>query len=305
MILFVAAAVGNPFSRRRDPLHPLLVALQAGVIAFLVHISVDWDWDMAAVGTLVFVFVAVCVSYRATRAGDRAAARGEADQGRPRTTCRPTEARPRARRRSAASASRVERGLRPVSSVGDARPAGRRVAGSRSRRRRRRRSARAVAPPRWAPRTVGCVALLLLAVSWLPPYLCGARRERGPGRLELRQSDRSAEPRPARGLARSSGGQPPADGGDPAAAARAATAKRLRGCRRRRELQPQNYEVWYALGVLLHGSLGTRPGGQSRLHPRPRPQPVRRGEPLRARKARPVVSPASASAAASNPHLGW
>ena len=43
MVLFVAAAVGNPFSRRRDPLHPLLVALQVGVIAFLVHIS--WDWN--------------------------------------------------------------------------------------------------------------------------------------------------------------------------------------------------------------------------------------------------------------------
>ena len=70
MVLFVAAAVGNPFSRRRDPLHPLLVALQAGVIAFFVHISWDWDWDMAAIGTVVFVFVAVCASYRATRAAD-------------------------------------------------------------------------------------------------------------------------------------------------------------------------------------------------------------------------------------------
>ncbi len=70
MALLVAAAVGNPFSRRRDPLHPLLVAMQAGVIAFVVHLSWDWDWDMAAVGMLVFVFIAACVSYRATRAGD-------------------------------------------------------------------------------------------------------------------------------------------------------------------------------------------------------------------------------------------
>ncbi len=74
VVLFVAAMVGNPFARRRDPLHPLLVALQAGVMAFFVHMSWDWDWDMAAVGTLVFVFIAVCVSYRSTRARGRAQA---------------------------------------------------------------------------------------------------------------------------------------------------------------------------------------------------------------------------------------
>ena len=62
--------VGNPFSRRDDPLHPLLVALQAGVIAFFVHMSWDWDWDMAAIGTLAFVFIAVVTSYRTTRAAD-------------------------------------------------------------------------------------------------------------------------------------------------------------------------------------------------------------------------------------------
>ena len=80
MVLFVAAAVGNPFSRRRDALHPVLVAMQAGVIAFLVHISWDWDWDMAAIGTLVFVFLAVCASYRATRAADERRARGAAQR---------------------------------------------------------------------------------------------------------------------------------------------------------------------------------------------------------------------------------
>ena len=53
-----------------DPLHPLLVALQAGVIAFVVHISWDWDWDMAAVGTVVFVLFA---------AASRTARRGASD----------------------------------------------------------------------------------------------------------------------------------------------------------------------------------------------------------------------------------
>src|SRR5665811_1635924 len=71
MALFVVAAVRNPFTDRRDPLRPLLVALQAGVVAFVVHISWDWDWDMAAIGTVFFLFAAACSSYLATRTADR------------------------------------------------------------------------------------------------------------------------------------------------------------------------------------------------------------------------------------------
>ena len=80
MALFIAAAVRNPFADRRDPLRPLLVALQAGVVAFVVHLSWDWTWDMAAIGTVFFLFAAACSSYLATRAADRrehAAAVGE------------------------------------------------------------------------------------------------------------------------------------------------------------------------------------------------------------------------------------
>src|SRR5665647_2247006 len=58
MALFVVAAVRNPFTDRRDPLRPLLVALQAGMVAFVVHISWDWDWDMAAIGTVFFLSAA-------------------------------------------------------------------------------------------------------------------------------------------------------------------------------------------------------------------------------------------------------
>lgn len=65
--LFAAAAIGNPFVDRGDPLRPLLVALQAGVVGFLVHISWDWDWDMAAVGALFFLFAATCSAYLGTR----------------------------------------------------------------------------------------------------------------------------------------------------------------------------------------------------------------------------------------------
>ena len=61
MVLLVAAALGNPFAGRDDPLRPALVALQAGIVVFVVHISWDWDWDMAAAGVTFFFLVAVCL----------------------------------------------------------------------------------------------------------------------------------------------------------------------------------------------------------------------------------------------------
>ena len=69
--LFLAAAIRNPFRDRRDPLRPLVVALQAGVVAFVVHISWDWDWDLAAVGVVFFFFAATCSTYLSTRAAAR------------------------------------------------------------------------------------------------------------------------------------------------------------------------------------------------------------------------------------------
>ena len=71
MVLLVAAALGNPFAGRDDPLRPALVALQAGIVVFVVHISWDWDWDMAAAGVTFFFLVAVCSSYLATRKADQ------------------------------------------------------------------------------------------------------------------------------------------------------------------------------------------------------------------------------------------
>ncbi len=67
MALVVASAVRNPFRDRGDPLRPLVVALQAGVVAFIVHISWDWDWDMAAVTVVFLLFAATCSTYLATR----------------------------------------------------------------------------------------------------------------------------------------------------------------------------------------------------------------------------------------------
>jgi Flp pilus assembly protein TadD len=70
LALLCAAAIGNPFADRGDPSRSLLVALQAGMIAFLVHISWDWDWDMAAIGTVFFLFAGVCSAYLGTRRAD-------------------------------------------------------------------------------------------------------------------------------------------------------------------------------------------------------------------------------------------
>ena len=233
VVLLAAAAVRNPFTDRRDPLRPLLVALQAGVIAFVVHISWDWDWDMAAVGTLAFVFIAVCVSYRATRAADdRGAARAD-----------PVPPAP------------AEAGM--PGHVGDAGPANQAEEPALSPPLRSRRSG-------WPVRAAAGMALVLLAASWLPPYLA------------LRAENAA--------LAASS------DGRVPVALARARRAaaldplavspllkeasllqqlgrnrEALARLRTAAKLQPQNYEVWYELGSLLHGALGRDKAAQAAL----------------------------------------
>ncbi len=70
MVLLLAAAIRNPFADRRDPRRSLVVALQAGAVAFVVHMSWDWDWDMLAIGVVFFLFVATCSSYLETRRSD-------------------------------------------------------------------------------------------------------------------------------------------------------------------------------------------------------------------------------------------
>ena len=275
MVLFVAAAVGNPFSRRGDPLHPLLVALQAGVIAFFVHASVDWDWDMAAIGTLVFVFVAVCVSYRATRAADlRRAERALVDEA---PAGAPVEEAPVDERgqdapagvlaETAEQAARAQvvadappadapHGMddaaaddRPGSPADGARPEGPADESPADRQPRRTRRSR------WPIRVAASTALVLLAVSWLPPYL--ALRAENSALAAASDGNVSAALDHTRRAATL----------DPLAVSPLFTeATLLQQLGRNREalarlqaaakLQPQNYEVWYELGVLLHGSLG-------------------------------------------------
>lgn len=134
LCLFVAAAVGNPFRGRGDGMRPLLAALQAGVVAFAAHISVDWDWEMAAAGTVFFLFAGTCASYLAVRHVEP-----DAD-GFP--------SRPRER----VGGGDVEAGAVAAGPAGED----------------RRRPAAASA---WPLRLAGCLVLLLLAVSWALPYL--------------------------------------------------------------------------------------------------------------------------------------
>ncbi|HEY5169442.1 MAG TPA: O-antigen ligase family protein [Thermoleophilia bacterium] len=257
MLLFVAAAVGNPFSRRRDPLHPLLVALQAGVIAFFVHISWDWDWDMAAIGTVVFVFVAVCASYRATRAADgrrrRHAPVDDAPAGALAATAE-TAARTQASAEvpvaGASGADEPLAGDRPERPVADGAP------GAASEYERHAgRSGRRSHHVGWPLRVAASSALLLLAVSWLPPYL--ALHAENAALAAASDGKVSAALENARRAATL----------DPLAVSPLLTeAMLLQQLGRNQEalarlqaaakLQPQNYQVWYELGVLLHGALG-------------------------------------------------
>ena len=263
--LFVAAAVGNPFSRRRDPLHPLLVAMQAGVIAYFVHISWDWDWDMAAVGTLVFVFIAACVSYRATRRADarRVQSRAAVAQEEPAAAPPPVAGEEPsaavstvARSTDAAIHGTADDAVEAVPDAGDVTPgadpttvAGHGDPGYRSRPPRRPRRVG------WAPRVVASTALLLLAVSWLPPYL--AQRSEN----DALAAAADGEVATALEHARRAGSL------DPLAVSPLLTESLLlQQLGRNREalarvqqatrLQPQNYEVWYALGALQYGVLG-------------------------------------------------
>jgi Flp pilus assembly protein TadD len=59
----VAAAFGRPLLRRGDPHRGLLAACQAAVVAFVVHMSIDWDWDMTSVTIAFLLLAGVCAGY--------------------------------------------------------------------------------------------------------------------------------------------------------------------------------------------------------------------------------------------------
>ena len=257
VVLLVAAAFGNPFSRRDDPLRPLLVSLQVGAVAFFVHMSWDWDWDMAAAGTLAFVFVAVSASYRTTRAADqrRAVRRAERDAADVRTAADlrteagdvPAEGAreavagvaPEGRGESGAPTGPEERGDGPGNAAAASAGPGRA---------RRPRAG-------WGVRVVASAALLALAACWLPPFL--AQRAENAALAEASEGRAAQALTHARRAARL----------DPLAVSPLLTeAALLQQLGRNRDalaalqqaarLQPQNHEVWYALGELQQGALG-------------------------------------------------
>jgi tetratricopeptide (TPR) repeat protein len=107
----------------------------------------------------------------------------------------------------------------------------------------------------WAPRVVASAALVLLAVSWMPPYL--AHRAESAAIAASSDGDVVAALASARRAA----------GLDPLAVSPLLTeASLLQQLGRNRQalerlqeaarLQPQNYEVWYAIGVLQHEAFG-------------------------------------------------
>jgi tetratricopeptide (TPR) repeat protein len=238
--------------------------MQAGVIAFLVHMSWDWDWDMAAIGTLAFVFIAVVASYRRTTAGDLRLSAGrpcpEAEREGAEAEPEPVEAAEGTAAAETAPAVRAEaRAARAESSAAlpgeddgetTREPAGESVDESEQHGRRRLR-------PGWGIRAVASAALVLLAVCWLPPYL--AQRAENAALAE------ASDGRVAAGLVRARR----AATLDPLAVSSlltqatllqqlgqnsAALAKLQEAAR----LQPQNFQVWYALGELQQGALGQK-----------------------------------------------
>jgi hypothetical protein len=243
MLLFIVTSFRNPFRDRGDPMRSLVVALQAGILAFLVHISWDWDWDMAAIGFVFFLFVTVSSSYLSTRAGDtrrRRAREQLGDDGDARDFS------------AAAAATTAASGAAAGPGVADDHAAAGQCESPASDVPRRARGR-----VRWPVRSAATAALVLLAVSWTFPYLA------------LRASNAA--------LAESAGGNAVAALSDARHAARldplavdplltqalvlqqlGRNDAALAVLDKAQRLQPANYEVYYAQGQLLLNVFGRK-----------------------------------------------
>jgi Flp pilus assembly protein TadD len=231
LVLALAACIRNPFTGRGDPLHPLVVAFQAGVLSFIVHISWDWDWDMAAAGTIVFLFVGLTASYLATRAPDD------------------RRAEELARERAGSVAVRLASDA-PASEQSQPEAAGGDPRRSRARVRGDRRGA-------WPLRVIASTALVLLAVSWALPYqsarstaraVSAAGRGRPAVALEharhaARLDPLAVEPLIGESLSLQQLGR---------------DREALAALRSAQALQPDNFEVYYQEGRLQLKAFGRR-----------------------------------------------
>ena len=92
LVLFVLAVGGllvaalRPLGRAaRDADRGLLAALQAAIVAFVAHMTIDWDWDMAAAAVAFLLFAGVAAAYvRGRRAGLRRGGRARSGASPPR-----------------------------------------------------------------------------------------------------------------------------------------------------------------------------------------------------------------------------
>jgi len=235
MVLFVATSFRNPLRDRGDPMRSLVVAMQAGILAFLVHISWDWDWGMAAIGFVFFLFVAVSSSYLATRAGDE-------------------------RRRASLEGLEEEVGEERDAAAGQDAPAAGRDADAAGQDLPARRSARRRAGgghSRWPVRAAATTALVLLAVSWALPYM--ALRAANAALAESADGNAAAALSNARHAARL----------DPLAVDPLLTEalvlqqqgkndEALAVLGQAQRLQPANYEVYFSQGQLLLNVFGRK-----------------------------------------------
>jgi len=222
MVLFVVAALRGSIRGRRDPERALLAALQAGLVAFIVHMTWDWDWDMAAAGVALMLFAATPAAYVSSRDAAPAACGDDVgDDDLPSTGAEQADV--------------------PVGAAGAVVGPGRADASG----------ARGMSKLRALARRVAASGLLvLLAASWTPPYLAD------------RAQNRAVEEAATGDLVAASDAARSAHRWDPLAAEplitlalvqqqRGDNRAALRTLREAARLQPQNYEVHYQLAMLL------------------------------------------------------
>jgi O-Antigen ligase len=243
ILLFVVTSFRNPLRDRGDPMRSLVVAMQAGILAFLVHISWDWDWDMAAIGFVFFLFVAVSSSYLATRAGDARRRHAREVAGETRDAPAHVTRDAPAGLDTAPAGSDAEGTADAAADEGDLPPAAVRPA--------RRGTAR------WPVRAAATTALVLLAVSWAFPYL--ALRAANAALTESANGNAAAALSDARHAARL----------DPLAVdpllsealvlqQQGKNVEALAVLDRAQRLQPANFEVYSAQGQLLLNVFGRK-----------------------------------------------
>jgi hypothetical protein len=89
----VVAAFRRMLKDRSDKERSLLAACQAAVLAFVVHMSVDWDWDMAAITMAFLLLAGVAAAYARNRGLDAHVKESIGDAGRGRAPTSPTPSR--------------------------------------------------------------------------------------------------------------------------------------------------------------------------------------------------------------------